>query len=204
LLIPATLVLLLQVQVPLPLEVGTWWEYREISREKSGPLWVASETVTHFVVRSLDGRPFLHQEGGFDPSPGPIERGDDWIRLAPWTGEEPLPLPLAVGAVGPGLEAELQGWRVETQETISVPAGEFTVFRCALRSPEEDAVLWIAPDVGVIRETQGVPGQPPDTERLLLRWSGEKQRAPGAAASPSPDSPRTRRGSRVGNRTSTQ
>jgi hypothetical protein len=41
-----------------------------------------------------------------------------------------------------------------------------------VRTRETESVLWIAPGVGVVRETQGVPGQRPEIERVLLRWSG--------------------------------
>jgi hypothetical protein len=61
---------------------------------------------------------------------------------------------------------------VEAEEEVRVPAGDFLARRCALRTRQIEAVLWIAPGIGVVRETQGVPGQRPEIERVLLRWSG--------------------------------
>jgi len=206
-LIPATVALLLQAQAILPLESGAWWEFREISREKVGALWSATETVTRFIMRGAGQSRHLHQEGGVDPSPGPVEWGAGWIRLGPWTGEEPLPLPLAPGAAGPGLAPGLEGWRVEDEETLVVPAGEFHALRCALRTPEQESLLWIAPGVGVIRETRGAPGEPPDLERSLLRWSGAAAEAGRARASDSKLSARSssaRRRRRTEHGTSTQ
>jgi hypothetical protein len=207
-LIPATFALLLQLYAIFPLESGTWWEFRETSREKVGALWSATETVTRFVMRGAGQNLHLHQDGGLDPTPGPVEWGEGWIRLGPWTGEEPLPLPLARGATGPGLAPDLAGWHVEDEETLIVPAGEFHVFRCALRTPEQESILWIAPGVGVIRDTHGTPGEPPYLERSLLRWSGA--RATGTERARPPDPPptseasRARRLNRAGHGTSTQ
>ncbi len=121
---------------------------------------------------------------------GLVDWGEGWVRLTPWTGEEPLPLPLVVGAKGPGLEEGLAGWVVEAEEAVAVPAGEFRALRCALRTPDLESVLWIVPLVGVIRETQGAPGLPPELQRELLRWSGgpPRESAPGegARAAPTP------------------
>jgi hypothetical protein len=161
-----------QTDSPVPLDAGTWWEYRELAREKTGSLWSATELTTRFEVRGTSRGLFVRQTGGADPAPGPVELGERWIRLTPWTGEEALPVPLAVGAVGPGAADGLAGWRVEEEETISVPAGDFRAFRCVLRTPSLDSVLWITPGVGVVRETQGRPEEPPDIERELVRWSG--------------------------------
>jgi len=120
----------------------------------------------------------VRQTGGADPVPGPAEVGDGWLRLTPWTGEEALPLPLAIGAMGPQSSAGLEAWSVEGEETVSVPAGEFRALRCTLKTPSQESLLWITPGVGVVREAHGVPGEPPDIERELLRWSGPVQVLP--------------------------
>jgi hypothetical protein len=155
-----------------PFVPGAWWEYRELAREKTGTLWSATESTTRFEVRRTRTGLFLHQTGGADPAPGPIETGDGWLRLTPWTGEEALPDPLTTGATGPRSGDALEPWRVEGQETVSVPAGDFRAFRCALRTRTLESVLWIVPEVGIVQEMQGVPGQPPEIERALVRWSG--------------------------------
>jgi hypothetical protein len=165
-----------------PFVPGTSWEYRELSREKVGPIWSASETETRFTARGSERRPFLHQEGGVDPSSGPIERGAGWVRLLPWTGEEALPWPLEVGATGPAADDGTPGWRVEGEETVSVPAGDYRAFRCALRTSASWSILWIAPDIGIVREEHGVPGDPAELERVLLR----RQVPSGAPSGPSP------------------
>jgi hypothetical protein len=75
-----------------------------------------------------------------------------------------------VGARGPA-EDERPGWLVEALEEVEVPAGRFQAFRCALRTWRSESVLWIAPGVGVVKETIGAPGQRPELERVLLRAS---------------------------------
>jgi hypothetical protein len=105
-----------------------------------------------------------------------VERGDGWIRLAPWTGEDVLPLPLSVGRRGPAAPGAPPGWAVEAEEEVHVPAGTFRARRCAVRTRQVESLLWIAPGVGVVRETHGVPGQRPEIERVLLRWSGRASR----------------------------
>jgi hypothetical protein len=154
---------------PVPLSVGTWWEYRESYTEHREGIDSTSDDVTRFAV--VSGR-LIVQNGGADPVSGPVERGEGWIRLAPWTGEEALPLPLEPGRAGPALEPDVEPWRVEAEEQVSVPAGTFKAMRCAVRTWRIVSVLWIAPGVGVVREVQGVPGYRPEIERVLLRWSG--------------------------------
>jgi hypothetical protein len=155
-----------------PFTAGAWWEYRELARERAGTIWSATESTTRFEVRRTRDGLFLHQSGGADPAPGPIERGEGWLRLTPWTGEEALPDPLTTGAAGPPAEDGLEPWRVEGEELVSVPAGDFRAFRCALRTSSLESVLWVVPDVGVVQEMHGVAGQPPELQRVLLRWSG--------------------------------
>jgi hypothetical protein len=167
-----TLAALIQLAVGLPLTPGTWWEYRELAREKVGPVWSATELQTRISVQGSPSRPYLHQEGGLDPVSGRVEIGADWIRLPPWTGEDPLPWPLKVGAQGPAADVGLAGWSVETEEPVSVPAGNYMAVKCTLATPSLESTLWIVPGLGVIRETHGVPGLPPEIERVLLRWSG--------------------------------
>jgi hypothetical protein len=110
------------------------------------------------------------QSGGADPVSGPVEQGAGWLRVLPWTGEDALPLPLEVGAAGPGSTADHQGWQVEAEEEIAVPAGVFRAFRCAIRTWTHESVLWITPGVGVVKETHGAPRLRPEIERVLLRW----------------------------------
>lgn len=155
---------------PIPLVPGTWWEYRESYTERIGALDSTSDDTTRFEIRGSTGRLFILQTGGADPAPGPLERGRDWIRLAPWTGEQALPLPLEVGRSGPPEEGGRPGWTVEAEEPVAVPAGAFRALRCALRTRRSESVLWVAPGVGVVRETQGAPGERPEIERVLLRW----------------------------------
>jgi len=157
---------------PIPLAPGTWWEYRESYTERIGSLDSSEEDTTRFQVTGSRARPFVFQSGGFDPAPGPVERDEGWIRLAPWTGEDALPLPLTIGRRGPAAPGAPQGWEVEAEEEVRVPAGRFLARRCALRTRQIESVLWIAQGVGIVRETQGVPGQRPEIERVLLRWSG--------------------------------
>lgn len=165
---------------PIPLDPGTTWEYRESYTEHLGALDSTVDELTRFVVGGGARRRFIHQAGGADPVSGPVEAGDGWIRLAPWTGEEALPLPLEVGRSGP-TSGDLPGWTVEAEEDVTVPAGTFTALRCAQRGRLNVSVLWIAPGIGVVRETQGKPGQRPELERVLLRWS-----RPGTAPPPAP------------------
>ena len=164
------LLLVALLEPPIPLEPGTFWEYRESYTERIGSLDSTSDEVTRFEVRGTPARPFIHQSGGADPAPGPVERGEEWIRLSPWTGEDALPLPLEVGRSGAAVEGGLRGWTVEAEEDVTVPAGTFHAFRCALRSRRNESFLWITPGVGVVRETQGEPGRRPEIERVLLRW----------------------------------
>ena len=181
----ASLLLLLLVGVPvgfpIPLSPGTWWDYRESWTERLGGLDGITDSQTRFEVRGSAESPFLYQSGGDDPVAGPVEVGDGWIRLGPWTGEDPLPVPLVVGRAGPGGEGD-PVWRVEVEEEVTVPAGRFRTLRCAFRTRRQESVLWIAPGVGVVRETHGPPGRRPDLERVLLNWSG------GAAADSPGDS----------------
>lgn len=155
---------------PLPLEPGTYWVYRETYTEYLGALDAHTEENTRFEVRGSPARPFLLQMGGADPASAPIEWGDDWLLLPPWTGEDALPLPLDVGSARSSGDGGAPGWTVEAEEQVSVPAGTFTALRCALRTPTSESLLWIAPGVGVVRETQGAPGRHPEIERRLLRW----------------------------------
>ena len=165
--------LLTLLEAPLPLEPGSYWEYRESYTEQLGAVAATQDEVTRFEVRGSPRHPFLNQIGGADPSPGPIEQGPDWLRMAPWTGEDPLPLPLEVGRKGPASEAG-GAWTVEAEEQVEVPAGSFKALRCAIRTWQVESVLWIAPGIGVVRETQGVPGKQPEIERVLLRWGAPK------------------------------
>lgn len=157
---------------PVPLARGTVWEYRESYTEAQGEVDATTDAVTRFEVRGTASRPYINQTGGADPSPGPVEAGEGWIRLTPWTGEDALPVPLEVGRSGPGAEGG-KAWTVEAAEEIIVPAGAFHTLRCALRGQGVVSLLWIAPGVGVIRETQGTgaPGRRPEIERVLLKWS---------------------------------
>jgi hypothetical protein len=163
----------------VPLVPGTWWEYRESYTEHIGSLDSTSDDTTRFEVRGSSVRPYIRQNGGADPTSGPVESGPGWIRLTPWTGEDALPVPLELGRSGPPSGAGA-AWTVEEVEEVTVPAGTFPALRCALRTRHNASVLWIAPGVGVVRETQGTPGQRPEIERVLLRWG-----APSAAPSSS-------------------
>jgi hypothetical protein len=157
---------------PVPLAAGTWWEYREAYTEYVGPLDSTEESLTRFRVHRGRRGPYIAQSGGADPVSGPAEVGDGYLRLSPWTGEEALPLPLAAGGEGPVVDASMAPWRVEAVEDLEVPAGRFRTLRCANRTRTTESVLWIAPGVGVVRETHGPPGRRPEIERVLLRWSG--------------------------------
>lgn len=157
----------------IPLEPGTWWEFRESYTEHLGGLDSISDSLTRFEVRGTRVRPFLKQDGGADPGSGPIEVDESWIRLGSWTGEDPLPLPLEPGRTGPPSEGG-PGWNVEAEEDVTVPAGTFRTLRCGLRTRQTESILWIAPGVGIVRETQGAPGTRPDIERVLMRWGGPK------------------------------
>ena len=86
---------------PVPLTPGTWWDYRESWTERLGGIDSITDLETRFTVTGSIEAPFLYQSGGDDPVAGPVEIGDGWIRLGPWTGEDPLPLPLEVGRSGP-------------------------------------------------------------------------------------------------------
>ena len=156
---------------PVPLDRGTVWEYREFYTEARGEVDSTTEDVTRFEVRGSAERPFLVQTGGVDPSAGPVEAGEGWIRLTPWTGEDALPIPLEVGQKGPRIDGGL-AWTVEAQDEVTVPAGTFQALRCVLRGSGSLSTLWIAPGVGVVRETQGSggPGRRPEIERVLLKW----------------------------------
>lgn len=157
---------------PVPLTRGTYWEYREAYTEAQGEVDSTTDGTTRFEVRGRPERPYIHQEGGADPSSGPVEAGEGWIRLLPWTGEDALPLPLLPGRSGPRAEGG-GAWTVEAEEDVEVPAGSFRGLRCALRGPGSESLLWIVPGVGVVRETQGSgrPGRRPEIERVLLRWA---------------------------------
>jgi hypothetical protein len=167
---PALLALLLQS--PIPLEPGTWWEYRESSTERLGEIYSTTEHETRFAVTGSRARPFVVQRGGVDPVSGPAQAGPGWVRVAPWTGEDAIPAPLEVGRAGPAPEGGGSGWTVESEETVGVPAGTFATFRCAYRTATAVSILWIAPAVGVVREAHGPPGARPELERELLRWAG--------------------------------
>jgi hypothetical protein len=173
--LPLLLVLLLGVPAgfPVPLVPGTWWDYRESWTERLGSIDAITDSETRFEVRGSLEAPFLYQSGGDDPVAAPVETGEGWIRLGPWTGEDPLPVPLAVGRSGPA-PPEAAGWQVEAEEEVTVPAGRYRALRCAIRTRRQESVLWIAPGVGVVRETHGPPGRRPDLERVLLAWSGGK------------------------------
>lgn len=169
---PASVLLVaLAVELPFPLEGGGFWVYREAYAERRGALDAISEDETRFAVRRSSRQVLLVQTGGADPAGAvPVELGPGFVRLGPWTGEEPLPLPLEIGGRGPA-EDERPGWVVEALEQVEVPAGRFQAFRCALRTWRSESVLWIAAGVGVVKETIGVPGQRPELERVLLRAS---------------------------------
>lgn len=155
---------------PIPLVPGTWWEYRESYTERVGEFGSTSDENTRFEVRGSLTRPFLIQSGGFDPASGPIERGEDWLRIGPWTGEESLPLPLEVGRRGPPGEGGPERWTVASEEDVTVPAGSFRALRCDFLTRRSASTLWIAPGVGIVREAHGETGRHPDLERVLVRW----------------------------------
>ena len=169
--IAAFLLALVPAQSPLPLEPGTYWVYRETYTEYLGALDAHTDDTTRFEVRGSEAHPFLLQTGGADPASAPVEWGDDWLRLPPWTGEDALPMPLHVGRTARAADGAEPGWTVEAEEDVSVPAGTFKALRCALRTSTSESLLWIAPGIGVVRETQGPPGRHPEIERLLLRWA---------------------------------
>jgi len=181
-------VLAAAVEFAVPLEPGTWWEYQESYTERIGALDSTSDEKTRFEVKGSREQPLLVQTGGADPGSAPVEAGEGWIRLGPWTGEDALPSPLEVGRTGPPSEGG-PGYTVEAEESVTVPAGTFRALRCALRSRESESVLWIAPGVGVVRETLGTPGRRPEIERRLLRWSPP---TPPPSPRPPPARPRTR------------
>lgn len=164
------IVWLLAAALPFPVEAGSAWVYREAYAEKRGEVDVVTEEETRFEVRVRGKRLRIVQTGGADPAGEVlVEQGETWVRLGPWTGEEPLPLPLEVGRAGPLAENGRPGWSVEAEEDVSVPAGTFKAFRCALRTWSSESVLWIAAGVGVVRETQGVPHMRPEIERAPPR-----------------------------------
>jgi hypothetical protein len=176
-------VLLLLLESPVPLDPGTFWEYRESYTEQIGEVAATTDEVTRIAVRGSAARPFLDQRGGADPAPGPVESGDGWLRLAPFTGEDALPLPLEVGRSGPPSEGGA-AWTVEGEDEVVVPAGTFRALRCAFRAGRAESVLWIAPGVGVVRQLEGTRGRVPEIERVLLRWG-----KPGAPAGDRPGAP---------------
>jgi len=157
---------------PVPLGAGTWWEYRESYTEHLGPLDSTEESLTRFAVHRGRRGLFITQSGGADPVSGPAEIGVGYLRLAPWTGEEALPLPLEPGKEGSVSDPALRPWRVEGEEEVEVPAGRFRALRCANRTRHNVSLLWIAPGVGIVKEAHGPPGRRPEIERVLLRWSG--------------------------------
>ncbi|MFI5184214.1 MAG: hypothetical protein ACHQNV_07445 [Vicinamibacteria bacterium] len=160
------------VAATIPLEPGRFWEYRESYTEERDGVASTTEETTRFEVRGARGHLSLRQTGGADPSSGPIEEGEGWVRLGSWTGEEPLPVPVEIGRVGPSPEAGGAGWTVEAEEEVVVPAGRFKALRCALRTWRSVSILWIAPNLGVVREIQGAPGHHPEIERVLIRSGG--------------------------------
>lgn len=165
----AALPLSLLLDGPVPLVPGTFWEYRESYTEQIGAVAATTDEPTRVEVRGSPARPFLGHSGGFDPAPGPVESGEGWLRLPPFTGEDALPIPLELGRSGPPSEGG-GAWTVEAREDVVVPAGSFSALRCAFRTATVEAVLWIAPGVGVVRQVEGARGRPPELERVLLRW----------------------------------
>ena len=154
---------------PIPLEPGTFWEYRESSTENLLGVYATEDAVLKIEVRAGTAGLVLAQTGGFEaPFLVPVERGRDWIRLGTFTGEEPLPLPLELGRRGPDSEGG-PGWSVEAEEEVVVPAGAFRALRCALRTWRCVSLLWIAEGTGVVRQTEATAGSPPFLERVLLR-----------------------------------
>ena len=65
---------------------------------------------------------------------------------------------------------------VEAEDDVIVPAGRFRALRCVFRTRRMESVLWIAPGVGVVRETHGRLGRRPELERVLVAWSGGEER----------------------------
>lgn len=184
---PLVLVAALLAGVPVPfavpLDPGTWWRYRESWTERLGGIDSITDLETRFEMRGSKEAPFVYQSGGDDPAAGPVEAGEGWIRLGPWTGEDPLPVPLELGRSGPA-SGGAASWKVEAEEDVEVPAGRFRALRCAFRTRRLESILWIAPGVGVVRETHGPPGRRPDLERVLLAWSGADDAAESPPASP--------------------
>ena len=162
---------LLEDPSPIPLLPGSFWEYRESYSEQRGDVAATEDATTRFQLSRGRKGLYLAQRGGADPVSGPVEQGPGWLRLLPWTGEDALPLPLELGSVGPGSADDHPGWRVEAAEELTVPAGTFSTLRCAIRTPPwHVSLLWIAPGVGIVKETQGAPGRRPEIERVLLRF----------------------------------
>ena len=155
---------------PIPLVHGSFWEYRESYSEQRGEVAASEDATTRFEMHRGRRGFYVAQKGGADPVSGPVEVGPGLIRLLPWTGEDALPVPLVPGQVGPGSSADHAGWKVEAEEEVTVPAGAFQTLRCAIRTWTQASILWIAPGIGVIKESQGRPGRRPEIERVLLRW----------------------------------
>ncbi|HET7293518.1 MAG TPA: hypothetical protein VFM88_13925, partial [Vicinamibacteria bacterium] len=131
--------------LPFPLEEGGFWIYRETYTERRRGLDAITEEETRFSVRRASGQVFVVQKGGADPAgAAPVETGPGFVRLGPWTGDEALPLPLEVGGSGPSEDGRA-AWTVEAEERVSVPAGDFTALRCALRTWRSESLLWVAP-----------------------------------------------------------
>jgi hypothetical protein len=145
--------------------------YRESYSEHRGEVAATEDSTTAFHLHRGARGLFLSQRGGADPVSGPVLQGPGWLKLPPWTGEDALPVPLAVGEVGPGSSDDHHGWKVEALEDVAVPAGEFRAFRCAIRTWTHVSVLWIAPGVGVVKEVHGAPQRRPEIERVLLRFT---------------------------------
>jgi hypothetical protein len=157
--------------VPFPLEVGTWWEFKESYTEHLGEIDSTSEDLTRFEVRGTGSRLVLRQTGGPDAATTPIEVGEDWLRFGVFTGEDALPLPLRAGSAS----GNLHRFTVEKEEVVKVPSGVYLALRCSLRTRDLVSLLWIAEGVGVVREVEGRPDAHPDLERVLVRW-GESRR----------------------------
>jgi hypothetical protein len=155
---------------PIPLAPGSFWEYQESYSEQRGDVAATEDATTRFLLTRGRNGLFLVQRGGADPVSGPVELGSSWLRLLPWTGEDALPLPLEIGRAGPGSGDDHPGWKVEAEEEVTVPAGVFRTLRCAIRTSSHVSLLWIAPGVGVVKETHGAPRRRPEIERVLLRF----------------------------------
>ena len=155
---------------PIPLAPGSFWEYQESYSEQRGDVAATEDATTRFQLTQGRRGLFLVQRGGADPVSGPVEQGPSFLRVLPWTGEDALPLPLEIGRAGPGSSDDHLGWKVEAEEEVTVPAGVFRTLRCAIRTSSHVSLLWIAPGVGVVKETHGAPRRRPEIERVLLRF----------------------------------